>query len=243
MKKLIPFAVLDKIQPLIEANQHLIEVVKSPQYSFCFKDADPESDFYYQVGHQADDKRHRVEYKPTSEALIKANTMDLTLEEVITHFTKWLDILDKYAKLHTIYDDPILKFYEDEFYQGLVMDEVDADTIPFDWNRQIYIDQYIEAVKEILKRVEEEEKRDGKKEEIQEIIKDCETLQSEITVLPKNKTVKKLASIWAKGRKYSITLIKELLTEFKKEGVKWLVKNTLEGGGGFFYNLKGLIEP
>jgi hypothetical protein len=241
VKKLIPFAVLDKIQPIIDQHKDLLKVVKDPKFSFSFKDSDSDSDFYFRVHHRANTGKHQIDYKPISEESVNQHSTEADINEVVKQFTNWVKILEKYAKLQTIYDDPILQQYEDEFFKDLEIDEPDADEKPFDFARQLYLDQYISNIKGLLNDYKERA-TDEQILEIKSIESDCDDLRQNITIISKNEAVKKLSKIWAKGRKYGLELIKDMLKEFKKEAVSWIAKKMLENPEGLFNTIKGLLD-
>ncbi|WP_028666317.1 hypothetical protein [Runella zeae] len=242
MKKLIPFAVLEKIQPLLDKYRDSIKILKDPKYAIIIKDADPKSDFFFRIRHQDGNDLHHIEFHPLSEKSLRPYSMDANLQELVSTVTNWLTLLDKYNQLQTVFDDPMLEAHANTFFEVLKMNEDDADQVPFDPIRMLYLDQYIEAVKLILQKYEESTDLDSKKMQLEEIKEDCEALQEQLSSLPKNKVVKYLAKIWAKSSKYSIALMKEFLAEFKKETVKWIAKQMYEGEGSFFNQIKGLIE-
>jgi len=241
VKKLIPFAVLDKIQPIIDQHKELLKVVKDPKFSFSFKDIDPDSAFYFNVHHSDSNGKYRIDYKPVNEESVSSHSTAVDISGVVQLFTNWVQILDEYAKLQTIYDDPILQIYEDEFFKDLVIDEPEADTNPFDFTRQLYLDQYISNIKGLLNDYKETA-TDEQILEIKSIESDCDNLRQNITIISKNEAVKKLSKIWAKGRKYGLELIKDMLKEFKKEAVSWIAKKMLENPEGLFNTIKGLLD-
>ncbi len=191
--------------------------------------------------HSDNNGRHRIEYKPINEESVSANSTISNINEVVQQFSSWINILNKYAKLQTIYDDPILRQYEDEFFKDLQVDEPDAFIKPFDFKRQLYLVNYISNIIGILNEYKDTA-TSQQILDIESIESDCENLEQSITIISKNEAVKKLAKIWAKGRKYSLELIKDLLKEFKKETVSWIAKKMLENPEGLFNTIKGLLE-
>ena len=231
---------LDKIQPIIDQHKNLLKVVTDPRLSFSFKDSDTTSDFYFKVYHRANNGKHQVDYKPINEESVSPHTTETDIEGVVKLFASWTKILDKYAKLQTIYDDPILQQYEDDFLKYLEIDEPGADVKPFDLTRQLYLNQYVSNIKGLLT----EYKKNATEEqifEIESIEMDCDNLQQSITIIPKNETVRKLAKIWAKAQKYGLDLIKDLLKDFKKEAVSWIAKKMLENPEGLFSTIEGFL--
>ncbi|PKK35128.1 hypothetical protein BWI96_18925 [Siphonobacter sp. SORGH_AS_0500] len=236
MKKLTPITVLEKIQPLIDNATQLAKQVKTDKYAFRLEDIDPESDFYFACNFPEKDPQagFLVNRKPFARNTVREAGERLSLEGVTEVLKQWLDILESYNKIVTIYDDPILKSYEKEFIGFIAIDEDDADTAPLDLEKQFYLDDYLTTVAGLL-----EEKKSTVSEEkaklLTEAIKECEELQEQLPELTKNQVAVKLARFWAKTRKAGIGFIKDVLTEFKKKGIEAVAKATVE-------HLPNLIE-
>jgi hypothetical protein len=242
MKKLIPFAVLNKIQPLIDEHSNLLKVVIDPNFSFWFIDADSDSDFYFKVNHRIDSNgKHKIEYKPVNQDSVSASAIETDIAGVVQVFSAWIDILDKYAKIQTVYDtDPILQQYQDEFFNELKIDEPDADSKPFDFTAQLHLDIYLKNIKGLLTDFKKSAS-DEQKFAIASIELDCDHLHHDIPLISKNETLKRLSKIWAKGHKYSLDLIKEMLKEIRKEAISWIAKNVIENPAGLFNTIQGLL--
>jgi hypothetical protein len=152
--------------------------------------------------------------------------MSMTLDELTNAMTNWLAILDSYANTPTFYDDPIQRSYQEEFVNYFSMESEQADEMPFDLPRQLLIDQYLQWVVGHLES-QKETATEEQVEQLDSIIDECESLKDEQTVLTQNQTVGRIAKIWAMARKYGMPLIKELLSELKKGGMKALVEKGL----------------
>jgi hypothetical protein len=228
MKKLVPFTVLQRIQPLIEQHQDLIKVIKEAGLAFSFVDADKDSDFYFKVEHQNDRGRYVARFKPMNEDTVQPHAEETNVDGIVNLFTNWLGVLDKYAQLHTVFDDPFLKSYEAEFASYLKMAEPEADYVPFNFEKQLLLEQYLDWAASKI----EEHKQGASDEqiaELDEMLNDVQTLKENLTQLSQNKTVEGVAKFWAKARKYSLSLMKQLWSEFEKEGIKKVVEKTLKG--------------
>lgn len=241
MKKKIPIAVWQKIQPLIEQYKQLFTPLKTEKFAFHLIDIDKDSDFYFKCQFQDTNGKFIINYKPVNSHYVLSQEENVDLDTLAKRISLWADILKSYTETSTFYDDPIIQQYEDEFFKDFEIDEPDADNKPFDFTRQLYLDQYISNIKGLLneyKEIATEEQLI----EISSIESDCNNLRQEITIISKNEAVKRLSTIWAKGRKYSLELIKDMFKEFKKEAISWIAKKMFENPESLFNSIKGLLE-
>lgn len=242
MKKKIPIAVWKEIQPLIDEHRQLFKPLKTEKFAFHLLDLDPESDFYFQCNFQDQSGRFNIKYKPVNSSHVLEQTeTQVELKALVSRVSSWANVLKEYIETPTFYDDPILQQYQDEFFKDLEIDEPDADTKPFDFTRQLYLDQYISNIKGLLTEYKESATTE-QIIEINSIESDCDNLRQDITIISKNEAVKRISKIWAKGRKYGLELIKDMLKEFKKEAVSWIAKKMLENPEGLFNTIKGLLN-
>lgn len=152
-----------------------------------------------------------------------------TTQQVIFQFKEWLDILNRYEKIKFI--DPITEKYQTEIFENLKIVDEDADSIPFETDQQIFLIQYLDKSIQYL-----EEKKD--EYEVIEIIEEAQDLKKSVTSLPKNSSMKKLSSIFAKSKKKGMTLFKDLMVMFKKD----LMKKLLTQGYKYFEDIINLFQ-
>lgn len=228
MKRAIPPIVWQYIQPIINQYRRLIIPVTNGEHVLFLKDADPESVFYYQCDPIADTGRFKVEMKPLSIHSVQTVSQELSLNEMIERLKQWFEALDAFDKTETIYDDPIVKGYEQEFASYFVMNEAD-EFESMDYVGQRYLLSYLDRITEQI-----EEQRplvtEKKAEQLTLLLAETEVLKEDLPELSKNQTVRRLINIWAKTRKVSVKLITDLLSDFKKEGLKLLAKGILDAG-------------
>ena len=229
MKRRLPVTVWQAIQPLIDEYRPLVIPVMDEDVALTLKDSNPDSDFYFRCHPMADTGRYQVEHKPQSQTYNGLNRQDVELKDLVMWLRQWLEVLDAYDKLQTVYDDPVLQGYEREFASYFVL--ADADEFePMDFSGQRYLIRYLDQVNDRL-RHQQSSAPDHKAEQIGGLLRESETLKNEMPELSKNQTVRRLIKIWSKARKFSVDLVVDLLTEFKKEGLKLLVKGALDVGG------------
>lgn len=228
MKKNIPLRVLQLLEPYVDDEATLYERVKSENLLISFKDKDPNSDFYFNIVEYKleEELKLLIDRKPqnqSSTANVRFWIKDSQLSDI---FEDWTDILFAYESVNSIYDDPIIKSFSDEFFESFKIIEDDADKKPFNIKQILFLENYLNEASKI---VTNQENSDNVKE-IEEINESIKHLSSNLSSKPKNWVVRQLSIIWAKSAKLSISTFKELLKELKKKAIKYGVEFIVENG-------------
>jgi len=220
MKKKLPLDVIKGFNPKFGNS---IEFERAPNKDIIciFRDKDVTSDFYFVIK-QFNEKTNKflVEYKPANQGTISSTANWYSTDELNHNFPLWVKIIDEYNSTETIFDDPILQTYQDEFLNEIKLEDDDSDKKPFSTEIILRLDKHLEHIENKI----EEYKSEENQNEIIEIKLLAQDLRKEITKKTKNQVVRKLVNIWAKISKQGTILIKEFLTE----GGKQLVKETIK---------------
>jgi len=169
-----------------------------------------------------------VERIPASDESVLKATVRVDLEQMSKLLLKWLAILKEYSETETIYDDPAVDKFQDDFFHEFVFDDDTTENQPYDELGQLSIRKYLATIKDLLPAYKDA--ADVQQlNEITSIESEIDMLATYVDILSKKEVAKKLAKIWAKGRKYSLSLIMEMLQEIKKEGFKTIAKTFIEG--------------
>ena len=151
-------------------------------------------------------------FKPNDRNNADAYNGSKNLEQIKTHFLKWISFVKEYLKTDTLIDDPIINSYKSEFDAKIKILDSDAEFAPFDLERQLGISNYLVRFDEAI----EKYKTPENEKSFEDIQKDIEKLKGEITSQPKQKIVQKLTQLLARSRKLSLQLIKEVFVEIYK---------------------------
>lgn len=226
MKKKLPLDVIKGFNPkfgdTIEFEKNL-----NKERICIFRDKDVSSDFFFEIK-QFNEKtlKFLVEFKPAHRGTTAGSTNWFSVEELNAHFPLWIKLIEEYNSIETIFDDPILKSYQDEFLNETKLDDADADIRPFTTDIILRLDRHLEHIETKI----EEYGTPENQEEIKEIKLLTQELRKDITTKTKNQVVRKLVNIWAKISKQGTKLIKEFLTEGGKQMVKETVKYLIGKG-------------
>lgn len=135
-------------------------------------------------------------------------------------FDSWIEFLNEYNNIHSIYDDPITEAYQKEFESQFELVDEEADYASFDLDKQLFIDNYLDnAILKLELAIAE-----ANRSEVEELIVDANLLKTKQTQLSKRQVVKRLSKFCAKARKHGLNLVKEIFVEARKELLKQLIK-------------------
>jgi hypothetical protein len=224
-KKQLPISLLEAIQESVQFDSPVYEIIESKNILKAI-DRDSNSDFFFQVeNHMIEQGKLRVQlrYKPRNRDYVEEFAPKIDIKNLNEAFTKWGNLILEYEKIE-IFEDPLLKQYEEEFLSDFEILDVDADTNSYDLNTQIVIDNYLKYLEEKLL----ENKTEANIEETNQILEEVNDLKENQTNLTKRKVINRLAKIWAKTRKIGLKLLKEVYEEAKKEIIKQLIRGNIE---------------
>jgi hypothetical protein len=226
-KKDFPLSILETVEELLKSDSTYFETTDPGESLLKFKDKDPKSDFYFEIkGYGFDNNRKLsvdLSFKPRHKDIPAAHEKKVEAKSLGAYLKNWTDILAEYERIK-IFDDPILKQYQDEFLADFELLDEDADTKSYDYKTQVWLDEYLDKCKTRLIEIKTEENGT----DVEQAERDINELKNTQTSLTKRKVVEKLTKIWARTRKLGIQLIKEFYQEAKKEIIKQLIKGQID---------------
>ena len=223
MKKQIPLVILEHLQPFANKHHEIIKVVPDENSFFKLVDKDPSSDYFFKVvRHEISNGTHGyiIEHKPTNNNNTSAHKVWTKIEALVGHAENWKNLIIRYNDIKTVYDDPILKQYEEEFGRDFKIVDDDSRTSGFNFSQQVLLLNYIENVKFYIS----ETATDISSEDKQYLLKEADSLTKDISTENKDSFIKKQNSFWAKIRKKSIKACDFAIKEFAKEVIKEMAK-------------------
>jgi len=143
---------------------------------------------------------------------------------VIDQIKQWSSIIQAYNEIPFFReDDKMVSKYTEEFFEEYKILEDGADKEPFDLEKQVLIDKYLESSILFLEQYEQE----NEDVDLTDAKNEAQQLKKNLTNLSKNQVVKGLAKFWAKCRKKGLPILKEVFFELAKEIVKELGKKMI----------------
>lgn len=228
MKKNIPLVILKTLHPIVEKHKEVITPIKNEAAYYHLIDKDSRSDLFFKVikQEQRDGKlSYQLERKPHSKDFAQSTAEWVNMEALIDRLNTWIGIIVSYNSIHTIYDDPVLKSYEERIFEEINIVDDDAEYVPFELNKQILLDKYLADIQDKI-----EAMKKGREPEdillLDEIKKEAQQVRKKITRMTKRDVIRKIAKLWAKAQKIGLDVLKEIVIDVSSEVVKKLVIGT-----------------
>jgi hypothetical protein len=213
-----------RIRTFVEVNNDILELTKNEPFEIVIEDKSKYSDFKFSVSNPTQNSSNKIifeaEFNPTSSISLASRKVPTEENSIVTLLEQWTNLIKAYNKTELSAEESILKEYEQEFYANFEILDEDADTKPYELEKQVIIHNYFVNVIHILKQNEKENA---------DLIKEAEEIKEEIPSMTKRTTVKRISGFFAKVRKKSLPLLKEVLELGRKEvfkrGIKFLLDN------------------
>ena len=222
-KKEIPYNVLKKIEPYLSKKDSLFKLCEPRDSLLLIKDADERSDYFFEIisyTYPNNQLTLDIRFKPRNLDTIAEHNLKVKGSSLDGYFESWKKILNAYQGMKSIYDDPLIKQYTEEFIQQITIAEEDADIASFSFDKQLLIDEYCETVSLRLGELKTEN-NSANVEKLQSSIDVLRNTQSQKT---KNEVIHSLAKIWATARKVSIRFFKSVFSN-PLEQIQKLIEN------------------
>jgi len=219
-----------KTRKFVEKNSDILELTKNNAFELLIEDKSKQSTFKFLIYRPSQSSANKilfnVELNPTSSVSLVSTRYTTEEKTVTTLLEAWTKLIRQYNDIHLTTEDSILNEYEKEFYDNFELVDEDADTNPYELEKQIILHNYFGNVIKLLQTNEIENS---------ELIEEAKEIRENIPKMTKRTTVKKISRFFAKVRRKSLPLLKELLDAGKKE----LFKRAITGG---FDLVDGLIS-
>lgn len=231
MKKEVPLAVLRAIEPkLSKLAECGIIVERIPSLVLRLVDSvDKESIFFEITAINQSNALSRLElkYKPKSNVNTFVNESIIDTKNFEDVFKYWVSIVEGYNSVKSLFDDPILKQYADDFYTEFESADPDATTASFNLKQQLLLDSALSQVIQVL----DEHTIEANKEIIAEIIEEAEEIQNTVTENTKQETLSKMSKLFARIQKVGIKVIKHVAPIIEKEIIGAVIKSGVTAAG------------
>lgn len=220
MKKKLLLTFIRNFKPQDNENFHMITFSEEEDSIIRFTDKDPKSELFLEIEKYDSDA---LSYFVRSSG-IYTNTTSIEAEwiseeKIIEYFNTWLTHLAEYNNTETIFDDPVIKGFEENYYSELEILNDESLHKPLKSNQILQIDEYLDTISEEIDQFVTVKNKGL----ISVIKKDIVELKDGLTENSKKVVLQKIANLWAKVTKAGIPLIKEFLVEVKKKTIIELV--------------------
>jgi len=187
-----------------------LRLTPTPKLSFEIRAKKPYSDFFFKAKEEEKSNFFSITMSPFSERVMVGTNSEEMGHTIPSFISRWEDLLKRYDSLHSsFFDDPITQDYEDEFFNKWKIMEEDADTKPFDLQRQLLIDKYLEAAIQKLETLKTKENE----KEIEALKAQANEIRQNLTRQTKNQVVRGLAKFWAMARKMGLDVLRDIFID------------------------------
>lgn len=214
---------LKHMRMLYSQNSNLVENLENEQLFYMHDKT--HSDFYFYISaHERDTVEKKttfgIYFAPQDSEYSNGTSVFCDIDQITEYFNNWISIIKEFNSVYFTEEQSFLKFYEEEFFSEFEIIEEDASYNPFGNDQQIYLFRLLEHVSNELKSINSNEPI------ILEIISETNELKDNIQNLSKKDIVKRISSIFARIKKFSLKLSIEIFDVAKKE----IIKKCLYGG-------------
>ncbi len=212
-----------KTRKFVDENEDILELTKDNPPQLLIEDKSKSSPFKFSIFNPYQDSNNKIlfniEFNPKSNISITARKVAADEKVVFTYLEQWTKLIRQYNEISLTPEENILKEYEKEFYDSFEIIDDDADTHPYEIEKQVMIHNYFVKVIEVLE-------IDNKGNT--ELIEEARQIKEDIPNMTKRTTIKRISSFFAKVRKKGLPLLKEVLELGKKEFFKRAITNGLD---------------
>jgi len=159
-----------------------------------------------------------IKFKPESIGSISSTLykdgISVSKNGVLKYLNIWIELIKEYDQIDLTEEAEIDAAAEKEIYELFDFTDKDADTSAFNLNQQLFLDNALTNVEDILGNNQSEH-------DVATIIEEIKNLRKSIPTATKKTIGKRLSKIFVATKKHSIPLFKEVIKEFLKDSVKW----------------------
>jgi hypothetical protein len=191
---------------------HLIKAVDQKDTIAVFIDKDPNSDLYFEIS-KFSPQNGNIFYEFSAKPFSKHNPIPqrtiANTQTIQQKLKEWCDIIKEFEETPNIFDDSILKAYQQEIEEKFTIEIVDEknEDKPFTFNQQDRFISLLNKTKELL----EKHNEIAQSIEINQAIQGTIDLIPEVTSNTRKNLIQKFSKILAVVWKHSFDVIKEIL--------------------------------
>lgn len=200
------------IEPILKENRAAFEYGSVSGDLFRLLDVSADSDFFFAVhGESYTSNGVVVSYScvPRSADTLKSFSSTDTLSTFSVKLKAWFNMIREHAS-ESVFDDPIERAFEREFFDDWRIVDEDADMMPFTFEHQQLLMEYLVEVEDLIA----DEFGSGESVLKDELIARVVDAREAVTAKSKNAVMHQLTALWAKARKGSLRLASWMLKKF-----------------------------
>jgi hypothetical protein len=230
MKHRIPLGILPQLSSILAGNlDKVVHIANDVYFDFHVVPREPYTGFFFKFHFDENAERYALTKKPSDQFSAGESAQYVNTSELPAHFSQWIKLVSGYAETVTIFDDPIQKKYEEDFFGRFQMVDEDANYAPFDIAKMLLLESHLGQVRSFI---EDNRANFASGNEVETLISECNTLAEQLPSTPKNVVLRKLSSIYAKIVKNGLTVLKKFMAKFGDALIEKLAEKTIDGTSG-----------
>lgn len=229
-KEQTPLVVHKAIEPYLNKRDGLFKRVSSDKDLIRFKGSAIDSNFYFHIkSHRIQNHQNKIqlEYQPfTAESVAPRTTWVKSDQRSIdAHFQIWFKLLSDFKSTKTVFDDPIEKSFQEDYYSYFDIIEEEKDK-PLEPSSIVPLYEHFEEIKLKLN----EYKNEDNTSDIEDIQEEITQLNDSLTVSGRQEIANRICNVWAKLTKLGVKYIKEFVEVSRKYVMKEAAKRAFQLG-------------
>jgi hypothetical protein len=241
-KEQTPLVVHKAIESYLDKKNGLFRRISSEKDLIRFRGVGLDSNFYFYIkSHrkQGSQNQIQIEYQPYTGESVEPRTLWVKSDQknIDSHFQLWFKLISDYKDTKTVFDDPIEKGFQDDYYSYFEIVDEEKDK-PLDPSSIIPIFDHFEELKLKLN----EYKNEDNTAEIEEIQDEIDQMNSQLTTSGRQEIANRICRIWAKLTKQGVKYIKEFVEVSRKYVMKEAAKRAFQLGQKGLDYIEGLND-
>ncbi|MDN3664267.1 hypothetical protein ACFFU1_03885 [Algibacter miyuki] len=229
-KEQTPLVVHKAIEPYLNKKDGLFKRVSSEKDLIRFKGSSIDSNFFFHIkSHRKQNNQNQIqiEYQPFTSVSVEPRTNWIKSDQksIDAHFQIWFKLLSEFKNTKTVFDDPIEKAFQEDYYSYFEIIEEEKDK-PLEPSSILPLYEHFEEIKLKLNEYKNEENTS----EIEDIQDEITQLNDSLTVSGRQEIANRICNVWAKLTKLGVKYIKEFVEISRKYVMKEAVKRAFQLG-------------
>ncbi|WP_200979245.1 hypothetical protein [Echinicola sp. 20G] len=229
-KEQIPLVVHKAIEPYLDKRDGLFKRVSSEKDLIRFKGSAIDSNFFFYIkSHRNQNNQNQIqlEYQPFAAESVSPRLTWVKSDQksIDAHFQIWFKLLSDFKNTKTVFDDPIEKGFQEDYYSYFEIIEEEKDK-PLEPSSILPLYEHFEELKLKLNEYKTEENASA----LEDIKEEITQLNDSLTVSGRQEIANRICSVWAKLTKLGVKYIKEFVEVSRKYVMKEAAKRAFQLG-------------
>ena len=227
-KEQTPLIVHKALESYLDKKGKLFVKIASKEDLIRFRGSSAGSNFFFHIkSHKKNDNKNQIliSYQSHTEESVEPRSAWVNCNRIKGHFDLWHTIINGYSETKTVFDDPIINGFEEEYFSffEIIEDEKDKPLAP---SSILPLYEHFKDLSNKLENCKNEENT----LEIEDIQEDIEQLNKNLTTSGRQEIAQRVCKILAKLTKQGVKYISEFVEVSRKFVMKEAAKRIFKLG-------------